>query len=125
VGRNRATLEAVARELSPQAGAVRCYVADLTSHEDLATLTPQILADFGRVDFLIHCAALLMRARLDVASVEDFDLQYACNVRAPFWITQKFLPRCWSIKARSFSSTRRPASVPSQTWANTRPPSMR
>jgi NADP-dependent 3-hydroxy acid dehydrogenase YdfG len=92
VGRDRETLLAVARELPAGVGEVKCYVADLTNDADLAAFTAQVLADFERVDFLVHSAALLMRARLDVATLADFDLQYACNVRAPFAITQKFLP---------------------------------
>jgi len=92
VGRDLVTLKAVAHELRHGAGEVKCYVADLTITADLFAFTAQVLADFGRVDFLVHCAALLMRARLDVATLEDFDLQYACNVRAPFAITQVFLP---------------------------------
>lgn len=92
VGRDRDRLEAVARELPGGTVEVKCYVADLTKDSDLDSFTAQVLADFGHVDFLAHCAALLMRARLDSATVEDFDLQYACNVRAPFVITQKFLP---------------------------------
>lgn len=92
VGRDLKTLEAVAREMPDGVGEVKCYVADLTAVEDLQKFTARVLADFGRVDFLVHCAALLKRAKLDVASIEDFDLQYACNVRAPFAITQHFLP---------------------------------
>lgn len=92
VGRDLETLLAVAREMPAGAGEVKCYVADLTTTADLLTFTAQVMADFGRVDFLVHCAALLMRARLAVATLEDFDLQYACNVRAPFWITRQFLP---------------------------------
>lgn len=92
VGRDRKTLETVASAMPTGVGEVRCYVADLTEVADLLEFTAQVLADFGRVDFLVHCAALLKRARLDVATIEDFDLQYACNVRAPFAITRQFLP---------------------------------
>ncbi len=92
VGRDQSTLDAVVRELPAGVGEVKCYVADLTRVADVLEFTTRVLADFVRVDFLVHCAALLKRGKMDAASIEDFDLQYACNVRAPFVINQQFLP---------------------------------
>jgi NADP-dependent 3-hydroxy acid dehydrogenase YdfG len=92
VGRDLSALEAVARQVPAGAGEVRCYVADLTQDAALRHFTGKVLADFGRVDFLVHCAAILARGRMAVATAEDFDLQFACNVRAPFVINQQFLP---------------------------------
>jgi NADP-dependent 3-hydroxy acid dehydrogenase YdfG len=92
VGRNPSTLESVADCAVSGAGEIRCYVADLTKDEDLFRFPRQIMDDFGRVDLVIHSAALLVRSRLQESQLASFDLQFACNVRAPYVINQLFLP---------------------------------
>ena len=53
--------------------------------------------DFGGVDVLVHSAGEFVRSSVAAASLADFDLQYQCNLRAPFALTQCFLP---SVSAR-------------------------
>lgn len=72
-------------------GTIRCYEADLTDDADLARFTTQVVADFGRVDILIHSAGVFSMGLVESASLESFDLQYRCNVRAPFALTQSLL----------------------------------
>jgi len=50
------------------------------------------LEDGGRLDILIHCAGVIHQDRMEDACVEDLDLQYATNVRAPYFLTKCLLP---------------------------------
>ncbi len=72
-------------------GKIRCYEADLTEDEGLARFSSEVLADFGRVDVLVHSAGMFAMGPLETAPLESFDLQYRCNVRAPFALTQALL----------------------------------
>ncbi|RYD26731.1 MAG: SDR family NAD(P)-dependent oxidoreductase, partial [Verrucomicrobiaceae bacterium] len=88
VGRDLGALENAAPAGS---GTIRCYEADLTDDASLARFVAGVLADFGRVDVLVHSAGMFSMAPLETASLESFDLQYRCNVRAPFALTQALL----------------------------------
>jgi NAD(P)-dependent dehydrogenase (short-subunit alcohol dehydrogenase family) len=68
------------------------FRADLTIQDDLKALFEHIRARESGLDFLIHAAGVLRQETLEVARIEDFDLQYSVNVRAPFMLTQHLLP---------------------------------
>jgi NAD(P)-dependent dehydrogenase (short-subunit alcohol dehydrogenase family) len=90
VGRNRVALAetaAAARQFSQ----VRDFQIDLTLEESFKPLLAH-LADAGKLDILIHCAGVIHRNLMDGSRIEDFDLQYATNVRAPYLLTQRLLP---------------------------------
>lgn len=88
VGRDLGALENAAPD---GLGKIRCYEADLTDDADLARFTTQVLADFSRVDILVHSAGVFSMGPLETAPIESFDLQYRCNVRAPYSLTQSLL----------------------------------
>lgn len=67
------------------------FQADLTSSESLEPLV-QHLAVIGRLDILIHCAGVIHQDRMEDGCIENLDLQYATNVRAPYLLTQRLLP---------------------------------
>jgi short-subunit dehydrogenase len=92
VGRRAATLEAVAEHARAAAPRVLCYLADLTVDKDMQELAAYLRRDFGRLDLLVHSAGALSLGQLETAPVEDFDLQYRTNVRAPYVLTQALLP---------------------------------
>ena len=48
--------------------------------------------DCERIDILVHNAAAMRMGRIADAPVEDLDLQYRTNVRAPYLLTQGLLP---------------------------------
>jgi NADP-dependent 3-hydroxy acid dehydrogenase YdfG len=89
VGRDLKTLEAVASFVP---GRMKCYVADLLRNGDLPDLEMRVTQDFGGIDGLVHSAGIFAMGRLEIAPMEEFDLQYRCNVRAPYALTQIFLP---------------------------------
>ncbi|MEO5914288.1 MAG: SDR family oxidoreductase [Luteolibacter sp.] len=90
VGRDLGVLQQIAPD-GP--GKVRCYEADLTDDAELARFTKQVIADFGHVDVLVHSAGVFAMGKLETAPLAEFDLQYRCNVRAPYALTQLLLPK--------------------------------
>jgi NADP-dependent 3-hydroxy acid dehydrogenase YdfG len=91
LGRKLDTLLAIAKsvETSPQ---VVSYQVDLTLDEDIEKLKSRLVEDFGQVDLLIHSAGIISLGEMKTAPVEDLDLQYRTNVRAPYALTQALLP---------------------------------
>jgi NAD(P)-dependent dehydrogenase (short-subunit alcohol dehydrogenase family) len=72
---------------------VRRYHVDLAAEPDVAALAAGVLADWGRIDLLVHSAGVLRRGPLGGAPLADLDEQYRVNVRAPYQLTQLLLPR--------------------------------
>jgi NAD(P)-dependent dehydrogenase (short-subunit alcohol dehydrogenase family) len=87
VGRRRSALEETAQRA--ERGRIAVNPADLTVEEQLAELA-RGFADRG-LDVLVHCAGAYARGPLEHAPVEDLDLQYRVNVRAPFRLTQALM----------------------------------
>jgi NADP-dependent 3-hydroxy acid dehydrogenase YdfG len=92
VGRQLETLEAVAERARATAPRVRCYLADLTLDNCIRELALQLQRDVGSIDLLIHSAGVISLGQLESARIDDFDWQYATNVRAPYALTQTVLP---------------------------------
>jgi NADP-dependent 3-hydroxy acid dehydrogenase YdfG len=89
VGRRQEVLEVAAQEMS---GRGKCYPADVTSDEAVTGLVESVSMDFGRLDILVHNAAIFASGTLESASIDDLDRQYRTNVRAPYRLTQVMLP---------------------------------
>ena len=70
---------------------VATFQLDLTKDEQLHTLVEYVRTK-GRLDILIHSAGIIRQATLEDASIDDFDRQYAINVRAPYVLSQQLLP---------------------------------
>ena len=90
LGRNPITLwetVAAARKYSHAIG----FQVDLTLEEDLQTLLRHLEAT-GSLDILIHCAGIVHQDVMEHAHIQDLDLQYFTNVRAPYLLTQRLLP---------------------------------
>jgi short-subunit dehydrogenase len=92
VGRDRAKLDEVAESTRQAAGRVRCVQADLTIDEHIADLADQLRVESDRIDVLIHCAGAFTLGALESSAIDDFDRLYRINVRAPYLLTQVFLP---------------------------------
>lgn len=92
VGRKVETLEAVAESARASSPRVLCYPTDLVIDKDIQDLAGNLRRDVGSVDILIHSAGTISRGRLESAPVENLDVQYRINVRAPYTLTQALLP---------------------------------
>lgn len=88
-GRDRAALDAVAKDVEQLGAQVEVRPADLNDDAQLnafATRLPDV------VDCLIHSAGVALLGNQADLPVADLDLQYRVNVRAPFLLTQALLP---------------------------------
>jgi len=100
VGRKVQTLDAVADAARVNAAQVITLQADLMRDEDIRGIAEYLQQKFGRVHTLIHSAGIISIGSFDCAPVEDFDLQYKINVRAPYTLTQALLPMLRSCQGQ-------------------------
>ena len=94
VGRNTKRLNLV-RDKALKQGAeyLSIYKADLENETDIKNLKEKV----QDIDILIHSAGVISLGNLEEASVKDLDWHYWVNLRAPYLLTQIFLP---TIKKR-------------------------
>lgn len=90
IGRNKHNLDSVAAKL--QAGAARCYCADLGNDQELEATANALVKDFARVEILIHAAGVTTLGGVEGSRKEDMDANYRVNLRAPYLLTQALLP---------------------------------
>jgi len=67
------------------------FVGDIAKKETLEAFAEKVIADYGRVDFLVNNAAPLMRG-IENGSYEDFEYAVKVGVIAPFYLSKLFLP---------------------------------
>jgi NADP-dependent 3-hydroxy acid dehydrogenase YdfG len=91
-GRNRDKLGQIATEIQTPSAPVFTYQVDLARSESIAEFVSRLRQDGHRVDVLIHSAGVIARGAVANMPVEDFDWQYATNLRAPYFLTQQLLP---------------------------------
>ncbi len=84
---SRAEAEALAAEIGGKA----CFL-DLEAPRGLARLAGIVEKAHGRLDLLVHNAAVFPRTPLGSVSGEEWDRIFAVNVRGPFLVTQRLLP---------------------------------
>jgi NADP-dependent 3-hydroxy acid dehydrogenase YdfG len=68
------------------------FQIDLTVEKQLQPLLQHLQKEGGKLDILIHSAGIIHQSLLADARIEDLDMQYATNVRAPYRLTQHLLP---------------------------------
>jgi NAD(P)-dependent dehydrogenase (short-subunit alcohol dehydrogenase family) len=73
-------------------GETRVVAVDLVAEEAPARIVSETLDAFGRIDSLVHSAGVFWPKPLGEAPLEDFDMQWRVNVRAPYALTQAALP---------------------------------
>ena len=88
VGRTLEKLQAVAREAASNGAHLRCYSADLACDEDIERLQRELAS----LDILIHGAGVTLLGEIASTPVRYLDDQFRINVRAPYLLTQQFLP---------------------------------
>jgi NADP-dependent 3-hydroxy acid dehydrogenase YdfG len=92
LGRSMNALRALANQCGKSGSRTACIRVDLLSEKKLQESKEQVEKIFGGADILVHSAGIIALANIASASLRDFDLQYRCNVLAPFALTQLFLP---------------------------------
>jgi NAD(P)-dependent dehydrogenase (short-subunit alcohol dehydrogenase family) len=84
VGRNEGRLR--------EAGAAATLAIDITADEAPQAIVDAALGAFGRLDALVHSAALFEPVAFGEVTPESFDRQWHTNIRAPFLVSQAALP---------------------------------
>ena len=67
------------------------FVGDLADKNDLEKFANKVIADYGKVDFLINNAAPKM-CGIENANYEDFEYALKVGVTAPFYLAKLFSP---------------------------------
>ena len=67
------------------------FTGDLSDKKALEDFASKVIADYGRVDYLINNAAPLFKG-IDSATYEDFEYALKVGVTAPFYLTKLFAP---------------------------------
>jgi NAD(P)-dependent dehydrogenase (short-subunit alcohol dehydrogenase family) len=88
-GRNPETLEAARRELGDAAEVI---ASDAANEADVISLFKMIAAKHGQIDVLFLNAGVASFAPWEDHSVEDFDRQFAINVRGPWLAIKHAIP---------------------------------
>jgi NAD(P)-dependent dehydrogenase (short-subunit alcohol dehydrogenase family) len=90
VGRTASTLEETVVAVRRFSHAT-AFPIDLTVARNHQPLLQHIAEQAGRLDILIHSAGVIRPGPMECARIEDFDLQFATNTRAPYLLTQRLL----------------------------------
>jgi NAD(P)-dependent dehydrogenase (short-subunit alcohol dehydrogenase family) len=68
------------------------FQIDLASGDGIQSLVGHLDAAGRGLDILVHSAGVYHQDEMERARIEDFDAQYATNVRAPYLLTKALLP---------------------------------
>ena len=67
------------------------FTGDLAEEATLRRFAEKVVAEYGKVDYLINTALPLMKG-IDTCSYEEFEYALRVGVTAPFYLTKLFLP---------------------------------
>lgn len=87
-GRDEATLQATAAEISVGAHPVRFVVSDVTRAQDCQHAVETIVQALGRVDTLINVAGINVRKPAVEVTEENYDAILGINLRGAFFMAQ-------------------------------------
>ena len=97
LGRDKERLLGTARTVTSSSPKVTVYQVDLSSEQDLFCLIQRLEQEVEYVDVLVHAAGDIVLGDMNSSTIDDLDRQYKINLRAPYLLTQKLLPR---VRAR-------------------------
>src|SRR5262249_6708871 len=92
-GRNADEARAVVDQIRAAGGRADAVAADLAAPDGAHKLAAQVRDLIGaRLDILVSNAGISKAATIEEATVNDFDMLYAVNLRAPYFLVQQLLP---------------------------------
>jgi NAD(P)-dependent dehydrogenase (short-subunit alcohol dehydrogenase family) len=77
--------------------AVRC---DLRDRESIQQTMASVIEEFGQLDLLVNNAGIFESEALEDISVEQWDVMFATNTRAPFLVAKAAHPHLRAAKGR-------------------------
>lgn len=87
-GREQASLDATAREISTGKHPVRPLVCDVSQVAAIEPFVARVLADHGRIDSLVNVAGVNRRMQAEKISEDDFDFIMDINFKGAFFLSQ-------------------------------------
>ena len=88
---NRQKADEVVEGILKKRGKAVAIHADLSKLSDVKELFTKTIAEFGKVDILINNAGLMITKPLSDVTEDDFDKQFAVNVKGTFFACQQAL----------------------------------
>ncbi len=88
-GGRRDKADEVAAEIKAAGGHAITARADVAKAEEVSALFQRALDEFGRIDVVVHCAAIMPLFRIVDADVESFDRVIATNLRGSFLVPKE------------------------------------
>jgi NAD(P)-dependent dehydrogenase (short-subunit alcohol dehydrogenase family) len=105
VGRDRKRLSQSADRVSGTGAAAHALAIDLGEDGAPAAIVQEAFGAFGRLDVLVHSAALFEPMPFAETGADSLDRQWVTNVRAPLLLTQAALPHLGEGSAVVFVSS--------------------
>jgi NADP-dependent 3-hydroxy acid dehydrogenase YdfG len=99
VGRDGTRLEQTASSAG-QHSRVFPFQADLMANASISRLRQMLEREFGQVDVLVHSSGVIQHNLMSNARIEDFDEQYASDVRVPYLLTKSLLPMLYTSRGQ-------------------------
>jgi NAD(P)-dependent dehydrogenase (short-subunit alcohol dehydrogenase family) len=124
VDMDKARGDRVAAEIVRANGTAAGFVADVASEADVARLTRDVVATWGRIDILVKNAAISDNKHVVEITKDEWDKVIAVTLTGPFLMSQHVANRSWRRAAAAGSSTsaQPPASSAARAPSLTRPP---
>jgi len=94
IGRKPEKLEVVAHEIADAGGGAHCYTADIREEERVREVIAAVLADFGRVDFLVNNAGGQFSSPLETISAKGWDAVVRANLTGGFLMAREAYTQC-------------------------------
>jgi NAD(P)-dependent dehydrogenase (short-subunit alcohol dehydrogenase family) len=88
-GREAATLEAAARDISTPDAPVHPIVCDVSKPDATRRLVQTVLHEFGHIDLLLNVAGVNKRQPAETFTPEEFDFILDINLRGAFFLAQE------------------------------------
>jgi NAD(P)-dependent dehydrogenase (short-subunit alcohol dehydrogenase family) len=88
VARDSSALDALGADVEAVGRRFQALPVDLAAEDGPLQAAERAWAWRGRVDVLVNAAGVLVRSEVPDVSVEQWNAQFAVNVRAPFFLTQ-------------------------------------
>ena len=92
---------AAVRTIVAAGGKAETFAADFSRRDEVRALAARVLSFLGGIDVLVNNAGVSLTFPFEQVTGEQFDLLYAVNVGAPFFLTQALLPRLRESKNAS------------------------
>jgi NAD(P)-dependent dehydrogenase (short-subunit alcohol dehydrogenase family) len=87
-GRDEASLQAAAAEMSAGTHPVEIVVCDVSKPESIQPMVDSVVARAGRIDSLLNVAGVNIRKRVETYTVEEFDYITDINLKGAFLVAQ-------------------------------------